>query len=942
MAEPTLSVFAPRVAPVAFVPVTGPASFRAVEPPRDSVVVFTDATSSRVIELPMRSALPVLTRARVDDAAHPSVGLLGGAVLFGMRLVADGHFEPSPDGPWWQPAELDAAETDRFEQMVAARTYDGQDAATVEGLARRVIGAVVDAMPRNAPAAVATGAAPLRAGGARRTTTRGSSDFTDRLQSRLARLRADGGPVPDARPNLVSLSLRVEAAEEQLVAGQVRVVLQVHDEGNPLHLCDAALLWTDLEESGFGPRAQTHTTVALRAAADAWPVLDRLQALRVPDEITLDTDELVSLLEHGVEALREIGVDVLWPRSLGRDLTASTVLEQAQPGRSSIDSAAEGHREEVLQEGLFSTKALFAFNWRISLAGEPLTDDEMTQLAQAAAPVIKLRDQWIVVDPAIARKAKKRLVRTVPAAVAVAAALTGVVQVEERDVSVVVGATLEKVRARLRDAATLDPIEVPPGLEATLRDYQRHGLTWLAELTSMGLGACLADDMGLGKTLQVIALHLHRAARTGAGPLAKPAGSGATDATLVVCPTSLLGNWEAEIRRFAPGVPVRRFHGGARDLADARGFVLTTYGTMRTSAAELAKVGWDLVVADEAQHVKNAATATARALRTIPSEARVALTGTPVENELTELWAILDWCTPGLLGSRLAFRKAWAQPIEAGVDPAITARFADLIGPFVLRRRKSDPGIAPELPPKTETDHLVGLTREQTVLYEALVRDSMERIERADVDTRRGLILAMLTGLKQICNHPAHYLRQTNPKLNGRSEKFDLMDELLGTILSEDGAALLFTQYVAMGSLIASHLTKAGVPHQFLHGGTSASERSRMVERFQEGEMPVFILSLKAGGTGLNLTRADHVLHVDRWWNPAVEEQATDRAYRIGQTRPVQVHRIIAEGTIEERIAALLAGKRELAEAVLGRGEAALTELSDADLRDLVTLRPRP
>lgn len=921
-----------------FVPVTGPASFRLGEPPRESVVVFTDGDGRRTVELPMRSALPVLAKARVDEAAHPSVGLIGGAVVFGMRLVADGRFEPSPEGPWWQPVELDAEETDRLERLAHARAWDELDVAAAEGLARRVVAAVVDAMPRSAPSGSAASLVAgsdaggstgpgLRPGGARRSTR--SSDpagFQARLADRLARIRADGGPVPDDRPNLVALSLRVEAAEEELVAGSVRLVLQVHDERNPLHLCDAALLWTDPETSGFGPRALTHTTVALRAAADAWPVLDRLQALRVPDEITLDTDELVSLLESGVGALREAGVDVLWPRSLGRDLVASTVLERAPRSRHDGDGGDGSQREEALQDSLFGPEALFAFNWRISLAGEPLSDEEMDQLAGSAAPVIRLRDQWVVVDPAIARKAKKRLVRTVPAPVAVAAALSGVVQVEDRQVPVTVAASIERVREQLRSAATRAPVEVPDGLQATLRDYQRHGLTWLAELTSLGLGACLADDMGLGKTLQVIALHLHR----GAGP------------SLVVCPTSLLANWEAEIRRFAPGVHVRRFHGGARSLDGVDdGFVLTTYGTMRNAAAELAKVPWDLVVADEAQHIKNPATSTARVLRTIPSRARVALTGTPIENELVELWAILDWATPGLLGSRNAFRKAWAQPIESGVDPEVTARFADLVGPFVLRRRKSDPGIAPELPPKTETDHLVGLTREQTVLYEALVRDSMERIERADAETRRGLILAMLTGLKQICNHPAHYLRQTNPRLTGRSEKFDLLDELLGTILAEDGAALLFTQYVAMGDLLVRHLTKAGVPHQFLHGGTSVAERSAMVERFQAGEVPVFLLSLKAGGTGLNLTRADHVLHVDRWWNPAVEEQATDRAYRIGQTRPVQVHRIVAEGTIEERIAALLAGKRALADAVLGRGEAALTELSDAELRDLVELRPR-
>ncbi len=348
---------------------------------------------------------------------------------------------------------------------------------------------------------------------------------------------------------------------------------------------------------------------------------------------------------------------------------------------------------------------------------------------------------------------------------------------------------------------------------------------------------------------------------------------------------------------------------------------------------------WDLVVADEAQHIKNATSSTARNLRTIESRCRVALTGTPVENNLTELWAILDWATPGLLGSRNAFRKVWAAPIESGVDPSVARRFAQLVEPFLLRRRKSDPGIAPELPAKTETDHVVGLTREQVVLYEALVRESMEKIERSDEATRRGLVLALLTGLKQICNHPAHYLRQASGRLNGRSEKLDLCDELLGTILSENGSVLVFTQYVAMARLLERHFAEASIPTLFLHGGTPVRAREQMVRDFQGGAAPVFLLSLKAGGTGLNLTGADHVIHFDRWWNPAVEDQATDRAHRIGQTRAVQVHRLLTEGTIEHRIGQLLERKRSLAESVLGSGEVALTELSNDELRDLVALR---
>lgn len=881
---------------MSFVPLSGPATFRAGEPPREGVVEFTD--ERRTVALPIRAALPVLTRARSREDLHPSVGLLSGAALLGMRLVAAGKFAPDGSPPCWRVTGLDADDEDRIAMLARSQRED-------EIVVRALLDAVADTLPRRAPAEADP---PVRRAS--------GPTFEQRLQARLARhQRLDSGELPQ----LVTVSLRVEADEEELIAGSVRLVLQVHDEQNPLHLCDAALLWTHSPaEHGFGGRARTHAMIALRAAADAWPVLDRMLELRVPDEITLDSDELVSLLEEGVGALKERGVDVLWPRTLGRDLTTTTVL----------DRAPSGPRETPLDEPMLGADSLFAFNWQIALHGDPLTPEEMDQLAGSAAPLLRLRGQWTVVDPATARKARKRLVRTVKPAEAVASALTGTVQVADTEEQVVVGASLLEVRERLVTAATREPVDPPTGLRATLRDYQRHGLTWLAELTSLGLGACLADDMGLGKTVTLIALHLHRHQH------------GATGPTLVVCPASLLGNWEDEVRRFAPGVPVVRFHGTARDVSAAgEGFVLTTYGTLRRDAETLGAVGWDLVVADEAQHVKNPRTSTARALRSIRSTARVALTGTPVENDLTELWAILDWATPGLLGSRNAFRKAWAAPIESGQEPTKARRFADLIEPFLLRRRKSDPGIAPELPPKTETDHPLRLTREQVVLYESFVRDTMARIERADEEMRRGLVLMLLTGLKQICNHPAHFLKQSATRLTGRSEKVDLLDELVGTVLAEDGAVLVFTQYVAMARLLADHLASAGVPHQLLHGGTPVREREAMVRRFQAGEVPVFLLSLKAGGTGLNLTRADHVVHVDRWWNPAVEEQATDRAYRIGQTRPVQVHRMITRGTIEERIAELLSRKRALADAVLGRGEAALTELGDDELRDLVTLR---
>ena len=887
---------------MSFVPLQGRATWVPSHPPRLSEVEFSGPT--RTIRMPMRGAIPVLTRAiRVEDA-HPSVGLLSGATLLAMKLVAAGRIRLSESGDSWRVGPLQPEDDDRLHALAEARAHGDTTVGDAEDLIRQLLDAVVDTVTRP-PSPPST---PQREGSGRRGF--------DRLSLRDA-------PDDDDLPDEVRITLRIEAPAEVLEGGGVVVVLQAHEADDDTHVVDAEELWLG-EGHGFSRRARVKVSVALRAAARIWTPLDRLLRQQVPDRMVLEADELADLLEHGLEALDHAGVDVFWPRGLRGELIPQARVE-----------VASGPREGQLYEGLFGPGALFEFDWKLALGDDALTDDEMATLADATTPVIRLRDNWMIIDPVVARRARKRkAAQKIKAVVALQSALTGVIDLDGEPVEVHAGARLLKVRDRIVDAATVAPQEAPASLNAMLRDYQRHGLTWLAELTGSGLGACLADDMGLGKTITLIALHLHRRERgLAAGP------------TLVVCPASLLGNWEAEIHRFAPGVTVRRFHGGSRSLAElGDGFVLTTYGTMRRDTVSpgggtLATVPWDLVVADEAQHIKNATSSTARNLRTIESRCRVALTGTPVENNLTELWAILDWATPGLLGSRNAFRKVWAAPIESGVDPSVARRFAQLVEPFLLRRRKSDPGIAPELPAKTETDQVIGLTREQVVLYEALVRESMERIEQADEDTRRGLVLALLTGLKQICNHPAHYLRQPGGRLKGRSEKLDLCDELLGTILSEDGSVLIFTQYVAMARLLERHLANASIPTLFLHGGTPVRARELMVRDFQAGAAPVFLLSLKAGGTGLNLTRADHVIHFDRWWNPAVEDQATDRAHRIGQTRAVQVHRLVTEGTIEHRIGLLLQRKRTLAESVLGTGEVALTELSNEELRDLVTLR---
>ncbi|MFH8475636.1 DEAD/DEAH box helicase [Streptomyces sp. NPDC018000] len=903
--------------------------------------------------LSVSDAVPLLAGARHQQSAHPATRCWGAAALHALNLVARGRLLPGltgEDHDAWRAGPCDAEDIAHLRAIAAAMPAEGHAVPLPDRTPLRIpdpewllgafLDAVADTLPRTPAAAYAMGA-PFAAREAQHLP--GARDWAVEVATGL-----DAGVRVSLRLDLSAYELfdtadtydspddsddsgdsdGNDASDGNGVSGAgtdarrraarhaAAAITQVHSLADPTYVVDAAALWNGGAGEQFGPRARIDAVLALRRAARVWAPLERLLDQPVPDVLALEEDELYELLSDAGARLAEAGVSVHWPRELARSLTAAAVVRPA-PG-----SATDG-------TSFFDAEQLFAFNWQLSLGDEQLTEAEMDVLAEAHRPVVRLRDQWVVVAPALVRKARKRELGLLDPVDALAVALTGSAEVDGEQVEAVPVGALAALRTRITAEDTA--IAPPPGLDATLRDYQLRGLAWLDRMTSLGLGGCLADDMGLGKTITLIALHLHRA---------HPAP------TLVICPASLLGNWHREINRFAPGVPVRRFHGTDRTLAEPDGgFVLTTYGTMRSSVEQLAGHSWGLIVADEAQHVKNPHSSTAKALRTIPAPARVALTGTPVENNLSELWALLDWTTPGLLGPLKAFRARHARIVEntgtaAGLaDDEAVERLSRLVRPFLLRRKKSDPGIAPELPPKTETDHPVFLTREQVTLYEAAVRETMAFIEASEGIARRGLIMKLLASLKQICNHPAQYLKEEPTRLVGRSGKLALLDELLGTILAEDGSVLIFTQYVTMARLLSAHLASRAIPSQLLHGGTPVAERERMVDRFQSGEVPVFLLSLKAAGTGLNLTRAAHVIHYDRWWNPAVEEQATDRAYRIGQTQPVQVHRLIAEGTVEDRIAELLRAKRVLADAVLGAGESALTELSDRDLADLVSLR---
>ncbi|MEU3843715.1 SNF2-related protein [Streptomyces sp. NPDC028635] len=916
----------PRESRIAFWdPDEGPLPEQTGAEPVDLTVVRPHGASVRrhrtpALSLPLDTALPLLAGARRDPAAHPATACWGAAALHALRLTARGRLLPglTPTGhDAWRAGPLDPDDIAHLRAVAAALPAEGHAVPLPgpgplrlpdpEALLRAFLDAVADTLPRTPAAPYASGR-PFAA----REPVRlpGAQDWAAEVAAGM-----DAGVRISLRLDLSATDLFDQGSGGAGARGAGAAIVQVHSLADPTLVTDAAALWAGEADAAFGPRARVDAALAVRRAARVWPPLARLTEQDAPDVLALSEDELGDLLGVAATRLAAAGVAVHWPRDLAHDLTAAAVVRPA-PG-----SATDG-------TGFFESEDLLQFRWQLALGGDPLSETEMDTLAEAHRPVVRLRDQWVLVDPALVRKARKRDLGLLDPVDALSVALTGTAEVDGETVEAVPAGALAALRDRL--TAGVAPAEPPAGLHATLRDYQLRGLAWLELMTSLGLGGCLADDMGLGKTITVIALHLKRAR---------------SEPTLVVCPASLLGNWQREITRFAPGVPVRRYHGPDRSLDDLDGgFVLTTYGTMRSAAQTLAEQAWGMVVADEAQHVKNPYSATAKALRTLPTPARVALTGTPVENNLSELWALLDWTTPGLLGPLKSFRARHARAVETGEDEEAVQRLARLVRPFLLRRKKSDPGIVPELPPKTETDHPVPLTREQAALYEAVVRESMLAIEVSEGMARRGLVLKLLTSLKQICDHPALYLKEDHgpaagDRLAHRSGKLALLDELLDTLLAEDGSALVFTQYVGMARLITAHLAARAVPVDLLHGGTPVPERERMVDRFQAGTTPILVLSLKAAGTGLNLTRAGHVVHFDRWWNPAVEEQATDRAYRIGQTQPVQVHRLITEGTVEDRIAEMLAAKRALADAILGSGESALTELTDRELSDLVSLR---
>ena len=640
--------------------------------------------------------------------------------------------------------------------------------------------------------------------------------------------------------------------------------------------------------------------------------------------------------------LQDSGFGVVLPPSLAN--------QQGWANRLGLSVQAETPTKRLQGLGL---KSLLNFKWELTIGGQRLSKAEFDRLVALDTPLVEINGEWVELRSQDVRAAQEFFAsRKEQMSLSLEDALrmsTGDTQIVEKLPVVsfeASGALEELINTLTTGNQDLTLIPTPRNFRGELRPYQIRGASWMAFLEQWGLGACLADDMGLGKTVQLIALLLHLQEND---LIEHP--------TLLVCPTSVLGNWEREVKRFAPTLKVLLHHGDKRSQGktfaktmQAYHLVLTSYALVYRDEKELQSVKWQGVVLDEAQNIKNSEAKQSQAVRQLDAQFRIALTGTPVENRLSELWSILDFLNPGYLGPRNFFQRRFGIPIERYGDTDSLKTLRSLVQPFILRRLKTDRSIIQDLPDKQEMTVFCGLTSDQAAIYQQLVDHSLEQIEAAEGIQRHGMILALLTRLKQVCNHPA-LLKDDGGRMKdeggsaaaflARSGKLQRLTEMLEEILAEGDRTLIFTQFAEWGKDLQAYLEQQFKGEVlFLYGSTSRKQREVMVDRFQnDPQAPrIFILSLKAGGVGLNLTRANHVFHFDRWWNPAVENQATDRVFRIGQTRNVQVHKFVCTGTLEERIHELIESKKALSEQVVGTGETWLTELDTDQLRNMLML----
>ncbi|GAX88918.1 helicase SNF [Effusibacillus lacus] len=740
---------------------------------------------------------------------------------------------------------------------------------------------------------------------------------------------------------------------------KLRLILQ--DKDNPYLLVETDASGRPLEGDFPGHWLGYTEERILRDAAKITQIVPWLGSADRPDLFLteLDDEQAWEFMNESGLRLIQAGFSVFLP-SWWEELKNLRPKLKAQ-----IKSSVGSDRNSLL--GL---NQIVQFDWKVAVGNLDLTEEEFVRLATEKKRLMRIRGKWVQLDPAFANQVRQtfKLVQK-NKGLSLRDVLEMYLLGSEEDQTacgennlhedssaeiagkdahaplrfeVELNSHLQQFMKKLQQTSSVEMVEPPAELNAQLRKYQQEGVSWLLFLRRFGLGGCLADDMGLGKTIQFIAYLLCSRKETNFGP------------ALLICPTSVLGNWQKELERFAPSLRVYLHYGPQRDKGElfaeaVRGYdlVITSYTLAHLDKEELSSVRWDTICLDEAQNIKNAYTKQSAAIRKLNAFHRIALTGTPIENRLTELWSIFDFVNPGYLGSLRAFTQHYVNPIEKKNDSLLIGQVQKLIRPFLLRRVKKDPAIRLDLPDKNEMKTFVSLTAEQGALYENVVRDLFEKLETLTGMEKKGLILSALTKLKQICNHPALFLKETGrPVSDGRSNKLVRLLEMIQELREEGDKCLIFTQFVEMGHLLQTILEKERKePVLFLHGGVPKSKRDQMIARFQDPSLPVekqcgiFILSLKAGGTGLNLTAANHVFHFDRWWNPAVENQATDRAFRIGQTRDVQVYKFVSLGTLEERIDEMIGRKQDLSRQIVGSGENWITEMSTDELKELFTLR---
>ena len=701
----------------------------------------------------------------------------------------------------------------------------------------------------------------------------------------------------------------------------------VQPRADPSLMVPADLAWQEGSEAEalerHGRNFREFLLVSLgQAAGMCAGVAGGLEGGRMSGYAT-DTDGAYRFLTEEAAALEQAGHAVLLPAWWTGSGTKIAVRAKVKAPQSDDGM------------GVLTLDAVFRFDWEVAMGGKTMTLEELEEMARLKQPLVSVRGKWQALDAEGIRAAIKYLkgkrsltFRDMLRMKAGAAEAPPELEFD----GVEAPGHLEAVLGQLDGSVKLQDAEPPEGFAGSLRPYQRRGYSWMAFLQRWGLGGCLADDMGLGKTIQALAAIQRRW------------DDGNRRPTLVVCPTSVISNWQREASRFSPDLPVMVHHGPGRlrggefgGAAAKCAVIVTSYGLAHRDEF-LSETQWGGVVLDEAQNVKNPQTKQARAVRSLKAESRFALTGTPVENSVGDLWSIMEFLNPGLLGSREDFRGKFLLPIQAHQNAEAADRLQRITGPFVLRRLKTDRSIISDLPEKMEMKVFCNLTREQATLYASVLKDADEVLAAAGGMQRRGVILALLSKLKQVCNHPAHFLGERSGAA-GRSGKMDRLAEMLEEVMSVGEQALVFTQFVQMGHMLKRHIQETfGQEALFFHGGLSQGQRDRMIGRFQAGEVQVLVVSLKAGGTGLNITAANHVFHFDRWWNPAVEDQATDRAFRIGQTRNVQVHKFVCAGTLEERIDQIIERKKNIAEQTVGAGEGWLTELSNDELRNVLAL----